>query len=386
MFSTKRGIAILPAAALLTLAGCGGEKAEHKQQAAGATVAVRVAQAANRTLPGEYVATGTVRARTTTVLSARVMGYVRELRVQAGDTVKAGQVVAVLDAKEIESAVRQAEAARREARGVLPEIDNSIAGAQAQLDLATSTYKRMQSLLDQKSITSQEFDEASARYRLAQAGLEIAKSKKGQLEQKIRQADEAVAQATLMQGYTSVLAPFAGTVLERKAEPGTLASPGMPLVVLEQSGTYRLEANVEESRLGRIRLGQTVKVELDASAQPWTARVEEIVPTLDAASRTFTVKIGLPASASLRGGMFGRAVFADSDRTALTVPLAAVQESGQVRRVFVVSGGVARLRLVSIGAVRGGEVEVLTGLDAGETVVCPVPAALSDGAKVEVRQ
>jgi RND family efflux transporter MFP subunit len=385
MSSTKHGNAFLLGAALLTLAACGGEKAEHKQQAQAAPVAVRVAQSAQRTLAGEYAATGTVKARTTTVLSARVMGYIRELRVQAGDAVKAGQVVAVLDAKETESALRQAEAARREAQGMQPEIANAIAAAQAQLDLATATYKRMQSLMEQKSITSQEFDEASARYRLAQAGLEIAKAKKGQLDQRIRQADEAVAQASLMQGYSSVVAPFAGTVLERKAEPGTLAAPGMPLVVLEQAGTYRLEANVEESRLGKIRVGQSVQVELDASPQPVAARVEEIMPSLDASSRTFTVKIGLPAMAAIRSGMFGRARFADADRQALTVPQTAVQESGQVRKVYVVSGGVARLRLVSVGAAANGEMEVLSGLSAGETVVNPVPATLTDGAKVEVR-
>lgn len=385
MSSTKRGNAFLLGAALLALAACGGEKSEHKQLTPAAPVTVRVAQAAQRSLAAEYVATGTVKARTTTVLSARVMGYVRELRVQAGDAVKAGQVVAVLDAKEADSALRQAEAARREAHSMQPEITNAIAAAQAQLDLATSTFKRMQSLLEQKSITSQEFDEASARHRLAQAGLEIAKAKQGQLDQRIRQADEAVAQASLMQGYTSVLAPFAGTVLERKAEPGTLAAPGMPLLVLEQAGAYRLEANVEESRLGKIRPGQSVQVELDASPQPLSARVEEIMPSLDPASRTFTVKIALPGAANIRSGMFGRARFPDSERQALTVPQSAVQESGQVRRVYVISGGIARLRLISTGAAANGDTEVLSGLSAGEIIVNPVPPTLSDGAKVEVR-
>jgi RND family efflux transporter MFP subunit len=291
----------------------------------------------------------------------------------------------VLDAKEIETGVRQAEAARNEARSALPEVDNAIAAAKAQLDLANSTFQRMKSLLDQKSITSQEFDEVAARQRMAQANHEMARARRQQLEQKIHQADEAVAQATIQRGYTTVTAPFAGIVVERKAEPGMLAAPGMPLLVIEQAGSYRLEAGVEESRLGRMRIGMPVKVELESSEQPLAGRVEEIVPALDAASRTFTVKIGITGGGTLRSGMFGRARFAIGEKTALVAPWTALVEQGQVQKVFVVDGGVARGRMVTTGARQGGTVEILSGLSKGEKLVAPVPAKLTDGGKVEVR-
>jgi RND family efflux transporter MFP subunit len=375
--------ALVASAAWMT--GCGGEHATARKAEDLPAVAVTVTEAAEETVAEEYVATGTVKARSTTVLSARVMGYLRELKPQAGDTVKAGDVVAVLDAKEIETGVRQAEAARNEAKSAVPEVDNAIAAAKAQLDLANSTLQRMKSLFEQKSITSQEFDEVAARQRMAQANHEMARARRQQLDQKIRQADEAVAQANVMRGYTTVVAPFTGIVVERKAEPGMLAAPGMPLLVVEQAGGYRLEAGVEESRLGRMRAGMAVKVELESSDQPLVGRVEEIVPALDAGSRTFTVKIGMAGGGTLRSGMFGRARFASGEKKALVAPWTALVEQGQVQKVYVVDGGVARGRMVTTGARQGGMVEILSGLSKGEKLVAPVPAKLSDGGKVEVR-
>lgn len=371
--------------AALWLTGCGGEKPAARKAEDAPAVRVSVIRTAQEAMPDEYVATGTVKARTTSVLSARVMGYIRELNPQAGDTVKAGQVVAVIEAKEIETSVRQAEAAREEARGAIPEVDNAIAAAKAQLDLAASTLGRMKNLYDQKSITPQEFDEVSARHRMAQANFEMAKAKRIQLDQKINQTGEAVAQASIVRGYTQVTAPFTGIVIERKAEPGMLAAPGMPLLVIEQAGSYRLEASVEEARLATIRPGNAVKVDLESMDHPLDARVEEIVPAMDPASRSFTVKIGLAGAGTLRSGMFGRARFPQGSKQALTIPVMALMEQGQVQRVFVVENGIARGRLITTGARTAGRVEVLSGLQPGESIISPAPNNLADGGKVEVR-
>lgn len=368
----------------MVLAGCGGEKATPKKAESRPAVAVSLAKVQEETIPDVYEATGTVKARVSSVLSARVMGYVREIRVQAGDSVKAGQVVAVLEAKEIETGLRQAEAARNEARSAMPEVNNAIAAAQAQLELAEATYKRMKSLLDQKSITAQEFDEVAARHRMAQANLEMARARRVQLEQKIRQADEAVSQAAVMRSYTEITAPFAGTVIERKAEPGMLAAPGMPLVVVEQASGYRLEAAIEERRLNQVKRGMAVQVQLDTAEPLMDARIEEIVPAMDAGSRSFTAKIGLRGG-MLRSGMFGRVRIPVGEKKALMIPAAALVRQGQVERVYVADGGVARARLVTAGAARGNSLEILSGLSAGERIVTPVPTTLEDGAKIEVR-
>jgi RND family efflux transporter MFP subunit len=336
-------------------------------------------------LPEVYEATGSVRARVTTVLSARTMGSILEVRVQPGDSVKAGQVIAVIDARDIETSRRQAEAGRTEAQDAQPEADSGVEAAKAQLDLAESSHRRMKSLFDDKSITAQEFDEAQARLKTARATYEMARAKRRQLDSKVHQADEAVAQTKLQASFANVTAPFAGTVIERKAEPGMLASPGTPIVVIEQGGAYRLEASVDEMRLAKIRAGMAVRVHLDAFDKDIDARVGEVVPALDAGSHSFTVKINLPAVAGLRSGVFGRALFEFGERETLAVPATAVVHDGQVDRLFVAENGVARGRLVKAGMRSGDMAEILSGLSAGELVLDRPPHGLADGARIEVR-
>lgn len=379
----------LPAAAVvgaaLLFTACGGKAPEKNGAPTQATLPARTATATLATAPEIYEATGTVRARATTALSARIMGHVREIRVQAGDRVQAGQVVAVLDAREIETGLAAAQAARDEARGAVPEVDNAISAAQAQLQLAESTWKRLKSLHEQKSITAQEMDEADARLAMARANHQMALAKKKQLEDKIRQADSGLARVSLQKGYAEVTAPFAGIVIERKAEPGMLAAPGVPIVIVEQASGYRLEAAIEEGMLARIRAGSAATVQLDALEQEIAARVNEVVPAMDAMSRTFTAKLDLPASPQIRSGLFGRARFTLGERQALMIPAGALEREGQLERVYVNEGGAARARLITTGARHGEQVEVLSGLTAGEAVLLPVSGRLHDGARIEVR-
>jgi RND family efflux transporter MFP subunit len=380
----KTALAVPTIAVLLLLAGCGSKEPEGAAANAAPTTvhAVTVRTAA---WPNIYEATGTLRARTSAVLSSKAVGYVREVHVSAGDRVREGQLLVALDARDLDAGYRQAEAARDEARGAVPEADNAIAGAKASLDLAKSTYKRMKELFDKDSISSQEFDEATARTKVAQSGYEMALAKRAQLDAKIAQAGQALASAGVMRSYAQITAPFAGTVTAKSVDPGVLAAPGVPLLTIERDGAYRLEAAVEESKLTLIRNGQPVTVMLDALARPIEGRVSEIVPTIDSASRSFTVKIDLPAVAGLRSGLFGRARFALGMRPVLAVPGGAVSERGQLASVFVADGGHARARFVTLGQRTQDAVEILSGLNPGESVVFPAPAGLADGAPVEVR-
>jgi len=350
-----------------------------------APIAIRVLTVAPASWPNLYEATGTVRARASAVISSRVMGYVREVRVAAGDRVREGQLLVSLDARDLDAAYRQAEAAQAEARSGVPEADNAIAAAQASLNLAQATYKRMKELLDKDSISNQEFDEAAARLKLAQSGHEMAVARRAQLDSKIAQASQAVASAEIVRGYAQLAAPFAGTVTAKSVDPGGLAAPGAPLLTIEREGAYRLEATVEESRLALIHTGQPVTVVLDAIARPVEGRVSEIVPAIEAASRSFIAKIDLPATPQLRSGLFGRARFAFGTRPVVAIPIAAVTERGQLASVFVADGGRARSRFVTLGPRSQNSVEILSGLSPGEQVVFPAPPSLADGALVEVR-
>lgn len=370
----------------LALSACREAPRKVEASAAPQPVAVQVAQVAEVDWPSIYEAVGTVRARTSTTLASKVMGYVREVKVHAGDTVSAGQLLVLLEARDLDAAYRQAEAAREEATGAAVEADHAVASAQANLDLAKVTFTRMADLYEKKSVSNQEYDEANARLKMAQATRDMAASRRTQVSSRIQQAQEAVSSATVMRGYSEIRAPFAGTITEKTADLGMLASPGAPLLTVEQAGAMRLEVAVEEGFIGGIRLGQQVTVQLDAIDQQIAARVSEIVPVVDPSARAFTVKIDLPSSQHLRSGMYGKALFERGARRVTAAPAAAIAEQGQVQTVLVVEEGAARTRIVTTGEKQGELVEILSGLNPGERVVSPRTAALRDGSRVEARE
>jgi membrane fusion protein, multidrug efflux system len=378
-----RSAGVVLAAAVL--AACGHSSAPPKKEAETAPVQVRVVTATLAAAPAFDEVSGTVRAQTESAVSSRVMAYVREVRAAAGDRVRAGQTLVILDQRELDSAHRQAEAAVREAKSGLAEASVGVENARAQLELARATFKRMKDLFDKNSVSNQEFDEATARLRAAEAVERSAVSRRTQMEEKIKQAEEGVAAAGIQRGYAEIRAPFEGRVLERKVEPGNMATPGAPLLTIERDGVYRLEAPVEESRVRDIQRGHRVAIALEALNTSVEGTVAEIVPAVDPASRSFLVKINLPAVAGLRSGLFGKARFAAGSRQALTVPAAVVTTQGQVQTVLVADKGYARARLVTTGAAADGRIEILSGLAEGDAIVFPRVPGLGDGARVEVR-
>jgi RND family efflux transporter MFP subunit len=370
---------------VLLLTSCGSEPTRRAAQPQAPPVAVQVAAVATEDWPASYEATGTVRARTTATISSKVTGYVQQVSVQVGDRVRQGQALITLDARDLDVSLRRAEAGRAEVESAIPELENATAAAKANLDLAQSTFKRMEELAAKKSISNQELDEASARLKAAQANYDMVRSRRAQVNSKMAVVEQEVRGAGIMRDYAKLAAPFSGVVITRTVEPGNLATPGAPLLTIEQDGLYRLEASVDESKLASVRVGQAVEAVLEADRK-LSARVSEIVPSVDAASRTYIVKLDLPATPQLRTGMFGRAIFPLGMQKVVAVPLAALMERGQLQSVFVVEDGVAHTRLVTTGRRTKDAVEVLSGLTAGEKVVLPLPVGLQDGARVEVRQ
>jgi RND family efflux transporter MFP subunit len=205
----------------------------------------------------------------------------------------------------------------------------------------------------------------------------------------VAQVEQEVRAAGIMRDYARLAAPFSGVVTTKTVEPGNLATPGAPLLTIEQDGLYRLEASVDESKLASVRVGQAVEVMIDGAIEnrrKLNARVSEIVPSVDPASRTYIVKLDLPATPQLRTGMFGRVIFPLGTQKVVAVPLTTLMERGQLQSVFVVEDGVAHIRLVTTGRRTKDGAEILSGLNAGEKVVTPLPPGLLDGAPVAVRQ
>ena len=333
MLSSKRLAATV--AACFALGAC--REAPRKAEAiASQPVPANTVAAAAMEWPSISEAVGTVRARTSTVISSKVMGYVREVKVRVGDTVKAGELLVSVDSRDLDAAWKQAQAARQEAVDAGQEVSNAVASAQANLDFAKATFRRMDDLYQKKSISDQEYDEATSKLKVAQAAYDMSVSKRAQVAAKLRQADEAVNAAAVMRGYSEIRAPFAGIVTEKPVDPGVLATPGAPLLTIEQAGALRLEVPVDETFLADTHVGQPVTVRFDSLNRTIEARVSEIVPSVDAASRAFVVKIDLPGIPNLRSGVYGKAQFSRGTRQ-------------------VIAGASSRGRRTGPGTVRDGE-------------------------------
>jgi RND family efflux transporter MFP subunit len=309
------------------------------------------------TVPDWLEAVGTVRSAQTTQVASQMMGTIVEIRVHEGDQVQSGQVLAVIDDSQPRSAVQQSTAATLAAQ-------KDVAAAESDFALTESTLKRYQQLFDKKSVSPQEFDEIKARHTSAEARREIARAGEAQ-------ADAALAQARTALGYTRIHAPFAGVVTDKKADVGTMATPGTPIFTIEDARKHRLEATVDERDIGLMHIGQPVSVSLDAYGDSaFQGKTSQIVPAADPGSRSFLVKIDLTADARLRSGLFGRARINRGQRPALLIPQTALVERGQLQGVYVVgANGEVRLSYITIGARDAQRVEVLSGLQDGERVI-----------------
>lgn len=366
-------------------AGCSSAEAKHTTPEP-APIAVSVATAHAEPLDLLYRASGTVRGKSTASLTSKTTGYVREVKVRPGDRVGRGQLLAVLEANDSAASVRRASAGLDFAAQSKAEAEHALEAARVAARNAKTTYDRIAALAKDGSVPKAQLDDAEAQWRAAVAQEKAAEARLRSASSRIAQAGAEVGEAQAMLDYAKITAPFDGRVIERRVDPGNLASPGTTLLVVEEDARLRVEASVVESRASAIAVGDDTTVLVDASPEPLRAKVSEVVPAVDAASRAFLVKVDLPASAAagLRPGMFARVLFKVGTRDRLVVPRGAVRPLGALDRVLVVDADRARLRMITVGDAQGEWVEVLSGLDAGERVVT-TPAAVQDGARVEVK-
>jgi RND family efflux transporter MFP subunit len=381
----KLTIFALPA--LLMLAACGHAPEAPAGKTAPPAIRTTVEKVGSTKWSEVYSASGSVEAVTRTVLSAQVTGTVSRIPLQVGDTVAAGQVLVTLNANQYAIAQTQGDASEREANAALPELDSAIESAQAQLQLATLNEGRMRDLLEKRSVTKQELDEAESRLRQATAALSMAQARRKQADFRVTQAEQVAKSARVFVGYTTITAPFAGVVVEKHAEAGSLAAPGIPLLTLERAGAYRVAASVPESQGGQLRVGQPLTVVWEGEPEATSVRISEILPSVDPSTRMLTIKANLPARPRLRSGMFVRVEWPlPAGEPALTIPASAIRTQGQLQMVLVVENRVARLRMVTLGDRREKRYRVLSGLNEGEVIVTAPSSTVVDGVGIEVQQ
>jgi RND family efflux transporter MFP subunit len=185
-----------------------------------------------------------------------------------------------------------------------------------------------------------------------------------------------------MMAYVEVLAPFDGVVTKKWSDVGDLASPGKALVDIENPNSLELEADVPESIGSAIKPDAQLTVRLDSLNLELSGRVSEVAPVSDATTRTFKVKLTLPQTAGLMSGQFARLLVPVGTSKAIRVPTSAVVLRGQLEIVFVVAKQRAQLHLVRTGKRLGDELEILAGLDEGDSVVIDGAGLLTDGQQV----
>lgn len=292
----------------------------------------------------EYIeeAVGTLKASSRTEISARVLAPIERIFVRAGQSVQQGEELIVLDRRALETQRSQAHA--------------SLVAAQAALRQAESDFVRDSQLAANRTISQEEFDQTRANVEVARAQL--------------NHAEQALAEAEVMSSYAVIHAPKSGIIVDRLAEEGDMARPGVPLLVLYDPTSLRLEVPVMENLAVKLRVGDQLDVRIDASDRTVTATVDEIVPQAEAASRSFLVKVAIPKSGDLFEGMFGRLLIPAGTRRHLCLATEAIEKIGQLEMVDVVSAdGRLERRFIKTGRLgMPGRVEVISGLKAGEKV------------------
>jgi len=284
---------------------------------------------------------GTVKSRTVANIAPKMTARIIEIKVHAGDKVKKGDLIARLDERDVKAQENAALAA--------------LVGANAQANRAKADEQRTRSLYSKEAATRENFDAVVASAKEAQAGA--------------NQAASAVTEIRSHLADTLLLAPFDGVVVKRHQEPGDMGLPGVPVVTLQTPQGLRLEADVPSTCAGRYSIGMNVNVRIDTLGLTTSAQIDEISPEVDSQTRTQLIKIALPAIEGLQPGHFGWLEQTCGQHEAMLIPAGAVQHIGQLEVVKVLSEGRQLMRHIRTGKAFGEQIEVISGLHAGETVI-----------------
>jgi RND family efflux transporter MFP subunit len=380
-------IYVITGMACILFSGC-SDKIEPGNVKPALTQAVRasVVTASVSAEPQFYEATGTVSAETASILSSKIMGVVKAVHVREGDRVKKDQPLVDIDPRQVRAQMLQAEAAVSEAKKAESAALSAQQAARASADLARATYDRYVNLMKTESASRQEFDEVSARFRQAEAALGQAQSMVEAARFRTRQAEAGLTGAAVNEKDSGLTAPFDGIVSARFVDPGSLASPGTPLVKLESAGAFRVDMILPETHIQHIFLSQRVSVSIPSAGETvFEGTVQAIFPAADAASRSFTVQVAIAFHPMIRSGMFSRVILCRGTQDKLLIPASALVRQGQLTGLFLLDAeGIARFRILRTGRTSGAMIEALSGIRSGERFVADPPANLIDGMRVEV--
>ena len=283
-----------------------------------------------------------VEAKQSTIISSRILARIKKVHVRAGDMVKQGQILVELEQTDLQSRVQQA--------------DSAIQSVHARLTEAKKAFARAKDL--------------TKKGLLAQAELDRAQANRDAFVADLARTQQALEEANIALGFAKVVAPISGRIVDRFAEPGDTAQPGVPLLSLYNPLSLRVEAYVREQLALSLTNAQSLDVVIPALQIRLSSNIEELVPAGSAGSRSFLVKSRLKNSQNLLPGMYAQLRVPAGKTNVLLVPSDRVAKVGQLDIVWVLNNDVIERRFVRIGkSFPGAMVEIVSGLTEGERVL-----------------
>jgi RND family efflux transporter MFP subunit len=395
------------ASCALGLLGCGNDHssvtAAQGKPAAGAATAgaaarqVRVVPAVETRVARTVQATGTLAADDQAVLGAKVTGRLAQISVDLGSLVRKGQAVARIDPSDYRLRVEQTEAALQQARARLglaadavgdridPEKTALVRQAAAVLEEARLTRERMARLFEQELVARAQLDTAISQLAVAEGRLQDAIEEVGNRQAVIAQRRSELELARQQLAETVLVSPMDGAVSERKASVGEYLAAGAPVVTLVRIHPLRLRLAVPEREAAAIGVGQAVRLTVEGDPTVYAGRVARLAPAIAEQNRTLLVEAEVPNDRGLlRPGSFAKGeIVVETDQPVVTVPASAIVTFAGIEKVLAVENGTALEKRVQTGRRYGDQVEIASGLSAGELVVAQ-PGNLVGGQAVSV--
>lgn len=343
------------------LASCGSNEHNNSFETT-APVQVTVARAGKTTDSSGIYISGQLASEQAATISTRMMGYITHMAVRMGDNVRAGQLLFSVKAADIEAKDGQVAA--------------NIAAADAAFSNAKKDYERFKILHQQNSATDKELENVTLQYKAAEAQVQAARQMRNEVGANM--------------AYANVKAPFSGTVTQKMMDAGSLASPGMPVLMLESTGALQAIATVTEEQIKYIRSGAHVTITTSADGKVSGGRISQISRSSVGTGGQYLIKINLDNSKDLLSGMYihiripiGAGAGHIASET-VSIPEESLVKQGDLTGVYTIdSNNTATLRWLRTGKSAGGQVDVLSGLAAGERYISGAGSRLWNGAKVK---
>ncbi|HSE39181.1 MAG TPA: efflux RND transporter periplasmic adaptor subunit [Acidobacteriota bacterium] len=350
---------------LLTLFSCG--KQNQTTAPSSAKNPLRIARVIEE--PDVIRIPGTVQTEDTAIIASKFAGFIQRVPAKNGMHAKQGQLLVVMDDRNLSAQSDRVSSMRTEALEGTEEAKNHLEAARAQKDLAASTFARIERLFQKKSASLQEFEEAKARRDAADAELNAAEKRVAQTEAKIEQLQSEQKDVAANLSYVRIAAPFDGVVTSVDVDPGEFVNPGQSLVRIESPGTYQVLFMIEQELLPLFNEGALLDVEIQGEKDVHIkGTVTEIGPSMKDATRTFPIKANLSTQAHLRSGTSAIVILPIKTQKSLWIPETFLNRQVGLETVFVRRGNEWERTLVRSGKTRKDQIEILSGLNAGDEI------------------